>query len=112
MQGLNLDSVAVAIEKDFEEWKKKEKRQKRSTSDEIKYFEDYLKAMFEIESGDPTVGDILVAMTAEDVNRSTEVNAVREAAVTCDQTEAATTTRLKRQTPSGGLFFVSPKGPG
>ena len=108
MQGLNLDSVAVAMEKDFEEWKKKEKRQKRSTRDEIKDFEDYLKAMFEIESGDPTVRDILVAMTAEDVNRSTEINAVREAAMTCHQTETVTTTRLKRQTPSGGFFFVSP----
>ena len=103
-----MDSVAIAIEQDFEEWRKKERRQKRSTQDEMKLFQDYLKAMFEIDhgtAGSPTVRDILVAITAEDVDRSIEVNAVREAAMTCQQTQTAGR-RRKRQ--AAGLFdFLS-----
>ena len=64
-QGLNMDNVAKAVERDFYEWhqqKIKNKRRKRETVQDMMSF--YLKEKFDIEKDDPSILDIIQSTTS------------------------------------------------
>ena len=64
-QGLNMDNVAKAVERDFYEWhqqRKKKRRMKRDTIQDLMAV--YLKEKFDIEKNDPSILDIIQSTTS------------------------------------------------
>ena len=81
-EGLNMDAVKKALERDYEEWKSQNSRKKRSARDDSLGVFMQEKFGFSDEAG-YNMQDILQSMTSPNVDASAGMNAARENMIAC-----------------------------
>ena len=90
-QGLNMDYVAMAVERDFYEWHKAHAgkgggREKRNTLEDMMAV--YLKEKFDINRGDPSILEIIQSTTSTGGASAMVAEALTKNAKKCSEKEA------------------------
>ena len=86
-QGLNMDYVAMAVERDFYEWHKAHAgREKRHTLEDMMAV--YLKEKFDINRGDPSILEIIQSTTSTGGASAMVAEALTKNAKKCSEKEA------------------------
>ena len=90
-QGLNMDYVAMAVERDFYEWHKAHAgeeggREKRDTLEEMMAV--YLKEKFDINKGDPSILEIIQSTTSTGGASAMVAEALTKNAKKCSEKQA------------------------
>ena len=104
-QGLNMDYVAMAVERDFYEWHKAHAgegtgREKRDTLEDMMAV--YLKEKFDINKGDPSILEIIQSTTSTGGASAMVAEALTKNAKKCSEKQAKESVQENMEENVGG----------